>query len=92
MKLSRNKRKSHRERNICLHCGSEVDGDICKCCGSVCKDVGNIRVKFEDKAHLGELTIQGNTYQVYLGEAEIHSLVTCDGSAVVKHKFTMIEV
>lgn len=92
MKFLGSKKQSHRKPKICLHCGSKVGGDICKCCGSVCKDVGNIRVKFEDKAHLGELTIQGITYQVYLGEAEIHSLVACDGNAVVKHKFTMIEV
>lgn len=91
MKFLGNKKRSHRKPKICLHCGLEVDRDICKCCGSVCKDVGNIRVKFEDKAHLGELTIQGITYQVYLGEAEIHSLVARDGSAVVKHKFTVIE-
>lgn len=92
MKFLGNKKQSHIKQNICLNCGSEVDGDVCKCCGTVCKNIGNIHIKFDDKAHFGELTVQGVNYQVYLGEVEMCSITDCNGNAVVKHKFTMIEV
>lgn len=75
----------------CVNCGAEVVGSVCEYCGSHYE--GNrITATFDSDKSFGTLTIDGNTYEVYISEIQYEHLFPIGFPRDVNGRLTPIRV
>lgn len=84
----------------CVNCGAEVVGSVCEYCGSH-YDGNKITASFDSNQSYGTLTIDGNTFEVYVADIHFYPISTVSGRDIngrlvrpktaIKRRFTLIE-